>query len=290
MDEKVKQRIPTYNIGTIAEGSSDAFGMFKLEPGHDRYENTNYPHRHDHYTLIVLCEGFSKQIIDFKTYEAKDAALLFIQPGQVHYEANHGHALMYVITFTKEFLLAYSADNHWVQQFNTNLLLLKPSERNALLSYLELLQTEFTTFKLSKAVIAQLLLAMLEKTAIYVSYQTEVVARKRYSALMNQFLDLVELNFLREVKVTDYAAKLFISAGHLNDVVKETMGTNAKAVIDERRILEAKRLLFWTQLPVKEIGWKIGFEDPAYFTRFFKKHTGILPATFQRNLQQKTPH
>jgi len=280
------KNIPIYNVNSVEEGRLDEFNLVKLTLGHARYEKTSHPHRHDHYTLIILCEGTSKQFIDFKEYEATDAAILFMQPGQVHYEVDPGHAVMYLITFTSDFLFSYSADNHWTQQFNTNLLPLKKTELSALLPFLELIQQEFTAFKQNKAVIAQLFLAMFEKIEIYIASHINITGRKRYSTLMRQFIELVEANFLTDTKVADYASKLFISAGHLNDVVKEMIGTNAKTVIDERRVLEAKRLLFWTQLPIREVGWKVGFDDPAYFTRFFKKHTGKLPAAFQRDLQQ----
>ncbi|MCL4640986.1 MULTISPECIES: helix-turn-helix domain-containing protein [Olivibacter] len=286
----VKQNIPIYNVPSTGEGYSDEFDIKRLSYGHDRYEKTTAPHRHDHYTLIILCQGTTRQFIDFKEYEAKDAALLFMRPGQVHYEVDPGNAEMYLVTFKGDFLFSYSADNHWEQQFSSNLLSLKKHELERILAFVALIEEEYTLFKQNRAVVAQLLLALLEKTESYVSPHTHITGRKRYSTLMRQFIALVEKDFLSHTKVADYASKLFISAGHLNDVVKEMTGTNAKTVIDERRVLEAKRLLFWTQLPIREVGWKIGFEDPAYFTRFFKKHTGKLPASFQRDLQKKIHH
>jgi len=290
MMEIEKQHIPIYNASEDLEGNADDFCIRKIEVGDGRYENTSHPHRHHHYTLLVLCAGVSKQFIDFKEYEARDSALILMRPGQVHYEVNPGNSALFMITFTSEFLLSYSADNHWEQQFSRNLYHLNHSERTALQPYLELMLTEFREFKRNRAVLGQLLLAFLEKTEAYLAQHLHLQGRKRYSSLMRQFTALVEQHFLTDTKVGDYAAKLFVSAGHLNDVVKEMTGNNAKTIIDERRVLEAKRLLFWTQLPIREIGWKIGFEDPAYFTRFFKKHTGMLPAKFQRELQGKLAH
>lgn len=285
-----KQSIPVYNVSSNSEGNSEEFSIFKLNYGSGSYEKTTHPHRHHHYTLLVLYAGETKQFIDFKEYEAKEGALILMRPGQVHYEVNPGHSVMYMITFTGEFLFSYSADNHWEQQFSTNLLLLKYEELQSLKPFLELLITEYGLLKKNKAVVAQLLLAVLEKTASLIALHSTVQGRKRYSTLMRKFTDLVEQHFLTATKVSDYAARLFVSAGHLNDVVKEMTGTNAKTIINERRVLEAKRLLFWTQLPIRDVGWKIGFEDPAYFTRFFKKHTGKLPAAFQRDIQKDIQH
>ena len=79
---------------------------------------------------------------------------------------------------------------------------------------------------------------------------------------------------------------MHITPGHLNDVIKEVTGKNAKQFIDDRRILEAKRLLYWTEKPVKEIAWELGFDDAAYFTRYYKKETGELPTAFQRTVRE----
>ncbi|QNL48644.1 helix-turn-helix domain-containing protein [Olivibacter sp. SDN3] len=285
-----KKSIPIYNVSSDSDGNSEEFSVSKLDYGSGSYEKTTHPHRHHHYTLLVLCAGETKQFIDFKEYKADETALILMRPGQVHYEVNPGHSVMYMITFTGEFLFSYSADNHWEQQFNINLLQLRQEEIQSLIPFLELLITEYRLFKKNKAVVAQLLLAVLEKTESFIAMHSAIEGRKRYSTLMRKFAALIEKHFLTATKVNDYASMLFVSAGHLNDVVKEMTGTNAKTIIDERRVLEAKRMLFWTQLPIKEVGWKIGFEDPAYFTRFFKKHTGKLPAAFQRDIQKDIHH
>lgn len=129
------QNIPVYNVSSTTEGYADEFDLKKLSYGHDRYEKTKHPHRHDHYTLLILCEGTTRQFIDFKEYEAKDAALIFMRPGQVHYEVDPGNAQMYLITFKGDFLFSYSADNHWEQQFSNNLLSLKKSELDRILPF-----------------------------------------------------------------------------------------------------------------------------------------------------------
>jgi len=120
----------------------------------------------------------------------------------------------------------------------------------------------------------------LDKISLYLK-QNDTSERKKYKSIYKNFKQLVVNHVLEEVKVSDYAKRLFVSAGHLNDVVKEITGKNAKNIINEQRILEAKRLLFWTNTPIREVAYKTGFDDPAYFTRFFKKYTGMLPSDFQ---------
>ncbi len=80
---------------------------------------------------------------------------------------------------------------------------------------------------------------------------------------------------------------LYVTPGHLNDLIKSVTGKTAKQIIDEKRVVEAKRLLFWGKHSVKEIAGHLNFEDDAYFNRFFKKHTGQTPALFQKNNLEK---
>jgi len=289
MDVGLKQEIPVYPVPSNT-AHVDEFNITKLTFGQGRYEKTSDPHRHHHYTLMILCEGITQQFIDFKEYKAEGMAIILMRPGQVHEEINAGNALMYLITFHADFLFSRSADHHWERQFDKNMLPLISEDLQDLLPFLELLQDEYRNFPKNKTVVAHLLLALLEKTEMLLHVHTPIVEKKRYSELMRQFSTLVESHFLTHTQVADYAEKMFISSGHLNDVVKEMTGTNAKSWIDERRLLEAKRLLFWTQLPIGEVGRRIGFEDPAYFTRFFKKHTGQLPAAFQRELHKTIQH
>ena len=81
--------------------------------------------------------------------------------------------------------------------------------------------------------------------------------------------------------------RLYITPGYLNDTIKAATGKTAKQIIDEKRIVEAKRLLFWGEQSAKEISNQLNFEDDAYFNRFFKKHTGQTPAQFQKNTREK---
>jgi AraC family transcriptional regulator, transcriptional activator of pobA len=103
----------------------------------------------------------------------------------------------------------------------------------------------------------------------------------RATALANRFLCLVGENYKSLSSVSDYAARLEVTASHLNETVRRTMRKTAGQVIRERLLLEAKRLLLHSDLSVSEIAYHLSFEDPSYFARFFRKHTGQAPAEFR---------
>ncbi|MFY7877156.1 MAG: helix-turn-helix domain-containing protein, partial [Pirellula sp.] len=75
--------------------------------------------------------------------------------------------------------------------------------------------------------------------------------------------------FLEHRTVQEYADRLAISPGHLNDSVRNACGKSAKDMIQEQLVLEAKRMLYHSNYSIKEIAVHLGFDDPSYFNRFF---------------------
>ena len=95
------------------------------------------------------------------------------------------------------------------------------------------------------------------------------------------FRDLLETNYTNLKSVSDYAQLIFISEKRLGQATTKVLGKSPKEVINDRILLEAKRLLVHTNLSIKEIGQELGFEDPAYFVRYFKKNTKTSPVEFR---------
>lgn len=97
-----------------------------------------------------------------------------------------------------------------------------------------------------------------------------------------RFCDLLEEHYLRHLPVVQYAKQLGITASHLNLLCRQTVGKSALELIHERVLLEAKRSLVYTSMTISEVSYAIGFSDPAYFTRFFKRGTGCSPKEFRQ--------
>jgi AraC-like DNA-binding protein len=168
-----------------------------------------------------------------------------------------------------------------------------PAQVRELTVYTELMQQEFTDNRHQKELILKNLLNAFiicagrlvecrnnkNKAPVQMDYSQNRIVR--------QFKYLIDEHFVSTTQVARYADMLYVSPGHLNDLIKNVTGKTAKQIIDERRIMEAKRLLFWGEHSVKEIAGRLNFEDDAYFNRFFKKHTGNTPALFQRQIREK---
>ncbi|CAL2086018.1 helix-turn-helix domain-containing protein [Tenacibaculum sp. 190524A02b] len=102
----------------------------------------------------------------------------------------------------------------------------------------------------------------------------------RQTKLVNDFKQLLMDYNTKEQSITFYASKLGVSPNHLNKTVKQFTGKSTKMWMNESLIMGAKVLLKQSNLSIQEIGYTLGFTDPSYFTRFFKKHTGKSPSVF----------
>ncbi len=97
-----------------------------------------------------------------------------------------------------------------------------------------------------------------------------------------EFRVLVDRHYRERLPVARYAAELGTSQTHLNRLCRKAFNESALGLIDRRIILEATRDLTFTLMSVKEIAASLGFDDPAYFTRFFTRHVGVSPTRFRR--------
>ncbi len=133
--------------------------------------------------------------------------------------------------------------------------------------------------KLSEKTIIQgisYLLLQLKRLSKEIPENNEI---KQKTALM--FSKLVSETIYENNSVNDYASKLNLTIDKLNEICKENYGKSPKSIILDKKITEAKRLLYFTDLSVKEIAFRLGFEDSSYFSRIFKQKTNFSPTEFK---------
>lgn len=274
--------IPIYKSSSNILDEDDFFNIKWLDLNIDSLEKIKKPHRHDYFSIYFLISGETIQFIDFHEYKVQANALIVMRPEQIHFHVKAKNAKLLLINFKEQFLISLQSRNNWHDIFATDVIELDSDIMQSFMNFINLMIEEYDEDLKNKEILAKLFSALLDKISLHLKRNDSLEKRKKYNSIYKGFKQLVTVHALEEVKVSDYAKRLFVSPGHLNDVVKEITGKNAKTLISEQRILEAKRLLFWTNTPIREIAYKTGFDDPAYFTRFFKKYTGLLPSDFQQ--------
>ena len=130
------------------------------------------------------------------------------------------------------------------------------------------------------------LLLLLERKSRELFTQKMDNTQKKDKSVYYQFLELMERHFFEEHQVVFYARQLGIPRRRLSDIIKLFHGQPAKNIIQERIILEAKRLLTFTNSNLKDIAYQLGFDTPTYFSRYFKKHTHQTPMEYQKKLKK----
>ncbi|AWG22826.1 MULTISPECIES: AraC family transcriptional regulator [Flavobacterium] len=108
----------------------------------------------------------------------------------------------------------------------------------------------------------------------------------RNENLTIQFLNILAIHFKEQHRVQFYAGVLYVTAGYLNKVVKQTAGKPVKRILEETLIMEAKNRLDDDQITINRLSEELGFNSPSSFSTFFKKHVGIAPSVYRSSLSK----
>jgi AraC family transcriptional activator of pobA len=112
-------------------------------------------------------------------------------------------------------------------------------------------------------------------------------AGTRRAGQIERFRALVDAHFRERWAVERYAGELALTAGQLSRLCRETLGMSSLEVVNARVLHEAERELVYSTLGVKQIAGLLGFDDEAYFGRFFRKHSGKTPTEFRQAARQR---
>lgn len=243
------------------------------------------PHKHDFFVIILFDKASGMHNIDSKDYPIDDKEIHILFPGQMHkWQINDGtigYQLMTERSFFEQFAPYFrfsftNYQNHPVIKLSDEAFSKLMYEFNAIKEELKSENSLVHLINARAAVIA----AIVSKEAEQVFTEFKVYQSNPRLAKFNMLID----EFYKEEKsVVFYAEKLHISANYLNILCKKHLKVSATQLIQQRIIIEAKRLLKSGDLSIKEIAFDLGFTDHAYFSNFFKAQTNITPSEF-RNL------
>ena len=248
------------------------------------------PHRHDYYTLLLVRQAQGRHVIDFREYPLAPLQVFFISPGQVHQVIEEEKSFGYVVLFSPRFLAESNIPVQFIEDlslFNdcgqSPPLVINPGEYEILSGYCEEMLTVYRSdqkFK-EQAISAYLKLFMIQCNNLCTLQTDHTQNQEAGNTILRNFKQMVDQHHTRWHQASDYAQALHVTPDHLNRVVKMLVGKTAKEYIQSRIVLSARRLLFFSDLSAKEIGYQLGFSEPANFSAFFKKHTGHSPSRFR---------
>ncbi|MFF7945265.1 helix-turn-helix domain-containing protein [Streptomyces griseorubiginosus] len=275
------------------ELSVGGVGMQVGPMGADRTWHADAPlervHRIDFHVVMLFDGGPVRHMVDFAAYEATAGDLLWIRPGQVHRFSPTSEYRGTVLTMQPGFLPRATVEATGLYRYDLPPLL-RPSEPQlaGLKAGLAQLRREYedtATLPLSLhiAVLRHTLTAFLLRLAHLAASSAD--AGRQAESTFTLFRDAVEKGFATNHSVSAYADALGYSRRTLVRAVRAATGETPKGFIDKRVVLEAKRLLAHTDLPIGRVGAAIGFPDAANFSKFFQQHTEMTPAAFRAELR-----
>lgn len=251
------------------------------------FDRSRHPYRLTFYDILLVTKGRGAFALDDVRYKVAPGVVLFTRPGEVRQwtvKGLDGACLFFAPDFVRE---AFS-DPRFVEHFAffrpgrpSGALRLTPSQRAEFLKRFTAMRAEFAqvgidTSHLLRARLYELLVLL---NRWYTRAHGE--GRARPDSITARFTALVERDFRKAHSVAVYAAELGVTPGHLTVLCKAALGLTAGAVIHQRLAAEAKRLLLFTETTAADIGYRLGFDDPAYFSRFFRRLAGLPPRQYR---------
>ncbi len=297
------QAIPDIHIGRVydqrdpeCEIHYETFGRLA-----DFFGRNTPPHRHySFFQVHLLVRGSIRLSLDGEVYFGEAPLFLFTPPTIPHSFYSEEDTDGHVLTIRQEVVRAWykAMPGQWPESLLRQPAFVEmsrlPSEFAAdfdgLLASVALLQQEFTRDAKGHLALMQALgqSSFIHLSRLLVAHEPVSALRPERSEDLRIFLsfcDLVEAHFRDHLTLTEYAGRLSVTEARLNDICRRMAERPSKEVVHERLLQEARRLLRYSAVPITEICYQLGFADPAYFSRFFTKRTGVPPSQFRREGQ-----
>ena len=289
MKDQLNNRIPYIEL---TRGQPTSFHIRPLRRMVDPVALQEGPHRHNFQELLWVKAGSGQHKIDQTILQIEAQTFYLIAQGQVHYFTQGIELEGYLIRFTDDFLLDHTNNTEW--NYRTTLFSHFAIHQSLMIDQHDILffeqvmshmWQEYQSDGFGKTLLLghllHILLIQLERTRQKGLEQQKPLTQ--HAHIYQSFLTLVEQYYKQEHKVGYYAHLLHITPRQLSTIIHRYAGKTAKQLIQERLILEAKRYLQYTNVSVKEIAYTLGYHDPSYFSKVFKRALGVAPHGYKGN-------
>ena len=256
-------------------------------------ENPIGSHTHDFYSISWITAGYGDYRVDMNSYKIYPNTILLLKPGEFHDFYNTVDIEGINFYFTSDILLHLSSNTATrieIELFDNNHVIpvISHETQELLKSSSERLNKicgdtpdSIVSQEIKKLEMLVFLLRLLECKEIQHNTSTNAGNRNTCRIFM-QFKKLVDEKYQSLHKVHEYAKLLNMSSKHLTECVKKSTKESPLEIINQRLILQSKRLLHFSVLRIKEIAFTLGFIDTSHFVKFFKKNTGMTPSEYKQ--------
>ncbi len=251
-------------------------------------------HRETFYCIILITGGCEEVTVNEHSRLVQAGDVICSRPGEIWEWPSEPELEGIVLIFEELFLLSFFNDPHFLDRFaylqasrTSPFLHFGESLNNRFRSLLTQMKTEIDDHTEKDQ---HILRAMLYEALVLLDRAEKVgdegqpmndISISRY---VDGFIHAVEAEYMIRHEVEYYADKLCITPNYLNKIVKQSLGTTAKSYIHQKLFAEAKRLLSYTILSVKEIAEWLHFDSASHFIRFFRRHSDMTPLQYRQTI------
>ena len=271
----------------------------KVEKSEALLRMLQYPVRFDGFIIFYLKKGHFTVDVNLHSYEVREKSLMIQVPGNIvkisqYNESRIGDMEMIFVLISKEFMSGIRFDFIKVFQESIRILdnpciTLDDFQMSIANDYFNLARKVVgTPFSNKREIIGSLLTSLTYLSTDVWEHQVDEARKKtgsqrsaRLNQILEQFLALVNEYHCSERGMAFYADKLCLTPKYLSKLIRQASGRSAPEWIDEFVILEAKNLLKYTNLAIKEIVFQLHFPNQSVFYKFFKAHTGMTPSEYR---------
>ncbi len=277
------QNIPLHQLKNRASAGIEV--KYFQAMGKSKEADSLGAHRDDHYLFFLLERGSGAVMLDFSEVHFEEKSLIYILPGQVHHYLTSFMISGWYLAVDAALIPAVYRDVFEGSLLTQHPITLNTDQYAEAHNLLQLISNKFNdgkedAFHLSIAYsLMQALVGIVANN--YSKENNTGVKAPRSAELSRQFKTLLTANYVTHKSPSAYAQLMNVTEGYLNEIVKKITGFPVSYLITNEVMLEAKRLLYYTDLNVKEIAHQLGYEDHTYFSRLFKKTEGETPLEFR---------
>jgi AraC-like DNA-binding protein len=290
MPSNTLRQIPRFDILTNLvrdeEGNGFSFGDFAVNVRSQ--PNRTLLHRHDYPELFFFYRGTGSHRNDFQDYSVRSPCLVFVDAGHVHAWPDAARLRGDMLSFDAGFALYGQSMEKTPALFLPPAPVVIPLQRTGA----EAAQQLFSRIRHEwekrgegwlRAVRSCLHLLHVDAVRAHARMQAgPAPADNAATRLCREFLLLLEKNLHAATGPGKLAAGLGVSADHLSATLREATGKSAAQHIQDRLMLEARRLLAHSRLDVSEIAYHLGYADVSYFGRVFRRNQRMTPGEFRK--------
>ena len=255
--------------------------------------HTVHLHNHSFYTVIWFQNGNGHHYVDFEEYEVVPGSVFFISPEQLHTFDSVQNQTGWVLEFSEDFLQDESSSESLFLKYDVFNSYDSPPFRilddyswHTLQSIIDAIIHEMgqeSAFAHHDylAMLVKLFLITVQRNGVTSGDAHMLSTTSQSDRTFVKFRQLLEKNYRKVHTVSEYARMLGVSTKTLTNCSFDSSHKTPLQLINARLALEAKRLLRFTDMSSKEVAYHIGFEDPSYFVKFFKRQTSLSPLEFR---------